>query len=146
MRFFFFLAQARLNWIHSCQQEVYWKELKNVSTPQQKRLPLVRQLCLFWDDKGFLICGGQIHNAPLTNDAKFPYLLPSRHPFTALIVVPLILNCIMQEWTTQSQASVRATGYQWLDKWICQNPVTLLYYMQETWWQTLSNAWSCSIA
>jgi len=38
------LAQARLNWIHSCQQEVYWKELKNVSTPQQKRLSLVRQL------------------------------------------------------------------------------------------------------
>ena len=81
------LTQARLNWIHSCQQQVYWKELKNLSTPQQKRLLLVRQLRLFLDDKGYLRCGGRIHNAPLTDDTKFPYLLPPRHPFTALIVL-----------------------------------------------------------
>ena len=81
------LTQARLNWIYSCQQEVYWKELKNLSTPNQKRSLLVRQLRLFLDDKGYLRCGGRIHNAPLTNDTKFPYLLPPRHPFTALIVL-----------------------------------------------------------
>ena len=39
------------------------------------------------DDKGFLRCGGQIHNALLTEDAKFPYLLPPQHPYTALIVL-----------------------------------------------------------
>ena len=30
--------------------------------------------------------GGGFHNAPLANSAKFPYLLPLNHPFTALIV------------------------------------------------------------
>ena len=62
------------------------KEIKNLSTPNQKHLPLVRQLCLFLDDKGFLRCGGRIHNVPLTEDVKFPYLLPPRHPFTTLLV------------------------------------------------------------
>ena len=80
------LTQANNTWIYSCQHEVCWKEIKNLSTPNQKRLPLVRQLCLFLDDKGFLRCGGRIHNAPLTEDAKFPYLLPPQHPFTTLLV------------------------------------------------------------
>lgn len=80
------LTQANNAWIYSCQSEAYWKEVKNLSNPKQKRLPLVRQLRLFLDGKGFLRCGGRIHNAPLTEDAKFPYLLPPRHPFTTLLV------------------------------------------------------------
>ena len=47
---------------------------------------LVRQLRLFIDNDGLLRCGGRIHNAPLTQLAKFPYLLPPKHPFTALVV------------------------------------------------------------
>ena len=45
----------------------------------------MRQLRLFLDC-GFIRCGGRLHNAPLSNSAKFPYLLPPNHPFTALIV------------------------------------------------------------
>ena len=78
--------RARMEWIHSCQDEVYLKEVKNLSTPKQPRFILVRQLRLFLDNKGFLRCGGRIHNAPLTEDAKFPYLLPPKHRFTALII------------------------------------------------------------
>ena len=80
------LHRARMEWIHSCQKEIYWKEIKNLTTPKQPRLVLVRQLRLFLDSKGFLRCGGRIHNAPLTEDTKFPYLLPPRHGFTALII------------------------------------------------------------
>ena len=47
---------------------------------------LVRQLQLFIDNDGLLRCGGRIHNASLTQLAKFPYSLPSKHPFTTLIV------------------------------------------------------------
>jgi len=80
------LHKARMQWIRSCQHEVYWKEISNLASSNPKRLPLVRQLRLFLDGDGFLRCGGRIHNAPLSNDTKFPYLLPPRHPFTALIV------------------------------------------------------------
>ena len=35
---------------------------------------------------GLLHCGGRIHNAPMTELGKFPYLLPTKHPFTKLII------------------------------------------------------------
>ena len=47
---------------------------------------LVCQLRLFLDKSGLLRCGGRIHNAPTTQLAKFPYLLPTKHPFTKLII------------------------------------------------------------
>ena len=54
------------------------------------RLPLVRQLRLFLDCDSLIRLGGgggrRIHNAPLSESARFPYLLPANHPFTALIV------------------------------------------------------------
>lgn len=34
--------------------------------------------CLYLDDTGVIHCFGRIHNAPVTESAKFPYLLPSR--------------------------------------------------------------------
>ena len=80
------LDKARIQWIHSCQQEVYYREIKNLSTPKSKRLILVRQLRLFLDKTGLLRCGGRIHNAPLDDNTKFPCLLPPRHHFTRLIV------------------------------------------------------------
>ena len=46
----------------------------------------MRQLRLFLDKDGFILCGGRIHNAPLDQLAKFPYLLAPKHPFTSLIV------------------------------------------------------------
>ena len=80
---------ARTAWIRDCQREVYWKELSSLtSTSQNKKwLPLVRQLRLFLDKEGITRCGGRIHNAPLTELARFPYLIPPKHPFTALVVL-----------------------------------------------------------
>ena len=77
------LSNVRIHWIHSCQHEVYWKEIKNLATSNHKPLPLARQLRLFLDGKG---CGGHIHNAQLDDNTKFPCLLPPRHHFTRLIV------------------------------------------------------------
>ena len=41
---------------------------------------------LFIDESGFICCGGRIHKAPLSQFTRFPYLLPSRHPFTSMII------------------------------------------------------------
>ena len=84
------LTQANLMWIKEMQREVFTKEINNIKSqahsPQISRLPLVRQLRLFLDKSGLLHCGGRIHNAPTTQLAKFPYLLPTKHPFTNLII------------------------------------------------------------
>ena len=78
---------ARKQWIRNSQHQVYSAELSNLSSKpsSSQRIMLVRQLRLFIDSDGLLRCGGRIHNAPLTQLAKFPYLLPSKHPFTTLI-------------------------------------------------------------
>ena len=49
----------------------------------------IRDALYLWDSfdhESFPRCGGRIHNAPLAEETKFPYLLPQRHPFRALIV------------------------------------------------------------
>ena len=60
-------------------------EINNIQSTSH-RLPLVRQLRLFIDSHGTLRCGGKIHNAPTSELTKFPYLLPTKHPFTRLVI------------------------------------------------------------
>ena len=77
---------AQRKWIQNSQAQIYADEISNLRSKSSTRLTLVRQLRLFLDADGFLRCGGRIHNAPLADSAKFPYLLPPNHPFTVLIV------------------------------------------------------------
>ena len=79
------LSQANLKWIHNTQQTVFAKEIANIQSCQN-RLPLVRQLKLFLDSNNLLQCGGRIHNTPLSELTRFPYLLPPRHHFTTLVI------------------------------------------------------------
>jgi len=78
-------AQASLQWIHHVQHTIFGDEINNL-TSKSHCLSLVKQLRLFIDHDGLLRCGGRIHNAPLLELAKFPYLLPSRHTFTTLVI------------------------------------------------------------
>jgi len=82
------IDMARVLWIKNNQHQVYSAELANLSSqPSSSQcITLVCQLRLFIDNDGLLRCGGRLHNAPLTQLAKFPYLLPPKHPFTALVV------------------------------------------------------------
>ena len=80
---------AKFKWIFNCQQQEFPREIQHLKSDSgnKKRPPLVRQLQLFLDDMGYLCCGGRIHNAPVDKSTKFPYLLPSRHPLTTLIIL-----------------------------------------------------------
>jgi len=80
------LAQSNLQWVHHVQHTTFGDEINNLTSKSRRRLSLVRQLRLFIDHEGLLRCGGRIHNAPLSELAKFPYLLPSRHTFTTLVL------------------------------------------------------------
>ena len=77
---------ALQGWIKNCQTLTYSDEIANLTSKSQSRLPLVRQLRLFLDSDGLLRCGGRIHNAILDDSAKFPFLLPPRHPLSKLII------------------------------------------------------------
>ena len=80
----FSLANAK--WIHAVQHEQFSAEFQNLQS-QSQRLSLVQQLRLFLDKDMLLRRGGRIYNAPLSELAKFPYLLPSKHHFTDLVIL-----------------------------------------------------------
>ena len=79
------LQNARNEWIKNCQQVTYHKEISNMLSKYSPRTTLVRQLRLFFDT-GLICCGGRIHNAPVSESAKFPHLLPPKDPFTELVI------------------------------------------------------------
>ena len=80
------LSEARRELITGVQHSVYSEEFAFLCKKTSKCPPLVKQLRLFLDDKKLIRCGGRIHNAPTTDVSKFPYLLPSKHTVTRMIV------------------------------------------------------------
>jgi len=76
---------ARCKWIYACQHTSFPREIHHLQTSNGKQIPIVRQLDLFLDKSGYLRCGGRIHNAPVSSDTKFPYLMPKNH-LTRLLV------------------------------------------------------------
>ena len=80
------LSNAKLIWIKNTQQLQYPEDIDNLHSKSSKHTLLVRQLRLFLDDMGFLRCGGRIHNAPISELTKFPYLLYPKQHFTKLLV------------------------------------------------------------
>ena len=96
------LSTAQFTWILSCQRERFDKEIQNLKLSQNAKacLPLVRQLQLYLDNGGYLRCGGRIHNAPLSESTRFPFLLPSKHPLTALIVLATHVT-ILRTWRSK---------------------------------------------
>ena len=77
-----------MKWVQQSQQEAYSSIIKNITSHSStlKKMPLVRQLRLYLDSNGLIRCGGRIHNAPLSESAKFPILLPPKHALTSLII------------------------------------------------------------
>ena len=73
-------------WIQTAQQEVFAKEFTELKSKTTTRLPLIRQLRLFLNSDSLICCEGRIHNAPVSDSAQFPYLLPCKHLLTELIV------------------------------------------------------------
>ncbi|CAC5379349.1 unnamed protein product [Mytilus coruscus] len=55
--------------------------------PTSKRLSLVKHLRLFLDKWNYSLSWENSHNEPLTESARFPYLLPNDHPLTRLVVL-----------------------------------------------------------
>ena len=81
------LACAQRHLIKGIQHTTYSDELAYLLKKQSKCRPLIRQLHLFLDDNHLICCGGQIHNTPTYELAKFPILLPTNCSFTDLIVM-----------------------------------------------------------
>ena len=124
------LHKAKLAWIRNCQQQIFSKEHHNITSKVSNRLLLVRQLRLFLDNSQFIRCGGRIHNAPVSELMKFPYLLPKNHPFTTLI----IRDCHIKQGHAGTNSTITAIRPNLLDtgcKTICKEGNTTVCNLQE---------------
>ena len=81
------VANARKHLIKGVQGLTYRDKFTYMLKKRSKCPSLTRQLHLFLDSDQLIHCGGRIHNAPTTELAKFPVLLPANSPFTDLIVM-----------------------------------------------------------
>ena len=80
------LHHVQTLWIKSAQQESYYNELFNLQSKSSVYLPLIRQLHLNLNKDGIICCSGWVHNAPISLEAKFFYLLPQKSRLTELII------------------------------------------------------------
>ena len=80
------LNTARRLWISNSQNLSYQPEIAYLMKKTHKCPALVRQLRLYLDTDNLIRCGGRIHNAPLDQLTKFPYLLPRKHALTDMII------------------------------------------------------------
>jgi len=87
-----------MKWIKDTQQSIYWKEINNLQMiaqqPKTARASLVQQLRLFLDSDELLHCSGHIYNAPVSGTIKFPFLLPSKHPLSRLIILNIHITLV----------------------------------------------------
>lgn len=79
------LNEASIIWIKNIQQTDYHDVLKGLQLKTNHHL--IRQLRLYLDEDGLIRCGGRINNAPISLEARFPYLLPAKHSFTRLLIM-----------------------------------------------------------
>ena len=121
------LSSVKIKWIQACQKLAYPRELASINSQcvrPEKRPPIVRQLWLFVDDKGLLWCGERIHNAPFSELARFPYLLPQNNPLTTFIVYhvhALISHAgIGSTLTALRQLFWIPLGHQYIKKLLCR--------------------------
>ena len=80
------LNTAELYWIQSVQAKAFAPEISHLMYPSQPRPIRVNQFNLFLSENHLLKCKGRIGNANVTDEAKNPLLLPSRHPFVDLLI------------------------------------------------------------
>ena len=97
---------ALITWVKQCQQDAYSTEITNLKNKSANRSTLVRQLRLFLDTDQLIHCGGRIHNAPLSDMAKFPLLLPPKHRLTSLIIYSVHLR-LFHAGTTSTLTAIR---------------------------------------
>ena len=81
------LQRASMIWIKSVQESSY-DDLTNT----QRTKSIVRQLKVYKDEHGLLRCRGRIGNAHVSDAVKYPFLLPTTHKLTTLIVTDAHAN------------------------------------------------------
>ncbi|XP_076676250.1 uncharacterized protein LOC143373173 [Andrena cerasifolii] len=82
------LEDVRIRLLKFAQQDAFSVELHDLrKTGTIPKLSRLRSLNPFLDKNGIIRLGGRLANARISYDERHPIILPSKHPFTNLIVL-----------------------------------------------------------
>ena len=98
------LKKAKLLWDQFTQQKCYSDTIKLMRDGKSSNM--TDQLNLMIDEQGLLRCQGRYQNTELTQGAKCPKLLPSKEPYTRLVIE--YIHCkVLHSGVAQTLAEVR---------------------------------------
>ena len=81
------LTAAEKLWVRLIQASSFKDEIRCLSRINEKETMLVKHIDLFKDQENIIRCRGRIDESSLSFSKKQPILLPSKHPFTDLIIL-----------------------------------------------------------
>ena len=81
------LTAAEKLWVRLIQASSFKHEIRCLSRINEKETMLVKHIDLFKDQENIIRCRGRIDESSLSLSEKQPILLPSKHPFTDLIIL-----------------------------------------------------------
>ncbi|XP_071149289.1 uncharacterized protein [Mytilus edulis] len=80
------IDRSALMWIKDIQQNRYLDIYVDLERTGKSKHSLFKQLKLYLDEDKLVRCAGRIHNAPISDMAKYPILLPAHDKLTNLII------------------------------------------------------------
>ena len=104
-------------WIRCIQASAFQAEIRQLAIGGTN--PMVKQLGLFIDTDNIVRCEGRISQSTLSESAKQPILLPSKHRFTELVIrekhevvhhdgIKETLNCVREKyWILRGREAVK---------------------------------------
>ena len=99
--------EAEEMWIRCIQASAFQAEIRQLAIGGTN--PMVKQLGLFIDTDNIVRCEGKISQSTLSESAKQPIFLPSKHRFTELVIrekhkvvhhdgIKETLNCVREKY------------------------------------------------
>ena len=81
------IEESSIMWISNAQHTHFPEIERDLQRTGRSKHCLAKQLSLYVDDEDLLRSKGRIHNAPLSDMAKHPIILPTKDELTKLIVI-----------------------------------------------------------
>ena len=81
------MQNATMKWIGSTQRLSFDGEIRTLTQKSKTQSTLIRQLRLYLDENGLIRSRGRINNALISENTKYPYLLPTKSRFTELLIM-----------------------------------------------------------
>ena len=80
------LREAKILWIKSIQATAFSEDIQRLSAKRVVPNQLIKQLGLYFDEKGVIRCEGRLENSTIPLEIKNPIVIPSKRHVTEMVI------------------------------------------------------------